>query len=143
MALYVRTQGDPQQIMLPVQREINSVAPQIVVTNPRTGRQIIDGGLFGPRIGVALLSVFGLLGVSAGKYWLVWHIGVLRSVREDERSDCAWHWAQPESSVLQLILKQGMSLVMTGVLIGFAAALLVGRVVTRMLYGVVQAIPSA
>jgi putative ABC transport system permease protein len=40
------------------------------------------------------------------------------------------------SSVLRLILKQGMSLVMTGVLIGFAASLLVGRLVSRMLYGV-------
>jgi putative ABC transport system permease protein len=40
------------------------------------------------------------------------------------------------TSVLRLILKQGMSMVMTGVLIGFAAALLVGRLVSRMLYGV-------
>lgn len=40
------------------------------------------------------------------------------------------------ASVLRLILKQGMSLVTTGVLIGFAAALLFGRLVSRMLYGV-------
>jgi len=39
-------------------------------------------------------------------------------------------------SVLGLILKQGMSLVLTGVMIGFAANLLVGRLLSRMLYGV-------
>jgi predicted permease len=61
MALYVRSRGNPQQIILPVQREMHAVAPQIVISNPRTGREIIDGGLFGPRMGVALLSVFGLL----------------------------------------------------------------------------------
>ncbi len=41
-----------------------------------------------------------------------------------------------QASVLRLILKQGMSLVVKGVLIGFAAALLVGRLLSRMLYGV-------
>jgi ABC-type antimicrobial peptide transport system permease subunit len=38
--------------------------------------------------------------------------------------------------VLRLILKQGMSLVVKGVLIGFVAALLVGRLLSRLLYGV-------
>ena len=38
--------------------------------------------------------------------------------------------------VLVLILKHGMSLVLTGVLIGFAATLLTGRLLSRMLYGV-------
>jgi putative ABC transport system permease protein len=40
------------------------------------------------------------------------------------------------TSVLWLVLQQGMSLVLTGVLIGFAAALLVGRLLSRMLNGV-------
>jgi ABC-type antimicrobial peptide transport system permease subunit len=40
------------------------------------------------------------------------------------------------TSVLGLILKQGMSLVLTGVLIGFATAILVGRLVGSMLYGI-------
>ena len=39
-------------------------------------------------------------------------------------------------SVLGLILKRGMSLVLMGVLIGFATALLVGRLVGSMLYGI-------
>jgi putative ABC transport system permease protein len=41
-----------------------------------------------------------------------------------------------QSSVLRLILKQGMTLVLTGVLIGFIGSLLAGRLLTRMLYGV-------
>jgi ABC-type antimicrobial peptide transport system permease subunit len=39
-------------------------------------------------------------------------------------------------TVLRQILKQGMMLVLTGVLIGFGAALLAGRLLERMLYGV-------
>ena len=38
--------------------------------------------------------------------------------------------------MLGLVLKEGMTLVGTGVLIGLAAALLVGRLLSGMLYGV-------
>ena len=38
--------------------------------------------------------------------------------------------------MLRLILKEGMSLVFAGVAIGFAAALMTGRLLSRMLYGV-------
>jgi ABC-type antimicrobial peptide transport system permease subunit len=41
-----------------------------------------------------------------------------------------------QSSVLRLILKQGMSLVLTGVLLGLVAALLIGRLLARMLFGI-------
>ena len=38
--------------------------PEILVTGARTGREIIDGGLYQPRIAVALLSIFGLLALT-------------------------------------------------------------------------------
>jgi ABC-type antimicrobial peptide transport system permease subunit len=133
--LYVRSRGNPQQIMLPVQHEIHAVAPQIVVSNPRTGREIIDGGLFGPRMGVALLSVFGLLALGLANIGLY---GILAYSVNQRKREIGLRMAlgAARANVLRLILKQGMSLVMTGVLIGFAAALLVGRLVSRMLYGV-------
>jgi hypothetical protein len=100
MILYVRSMGDPQQVMMPVRREIGTAGPQILIGGTRTGREIPDGGLFQARMGVRMA-----LGAA-------------------------------QASVLRLILKQGMSLVLTGVLIGFAAALLVGRLLSRMLCGV-------
>jgi putative ABC transport system permease protein len=44
-------------------------------------------------------------------------------------------------AVLRLILRQGMALVLQGVLIGFAASLLVRRALSRMLYGLSPADP--
>jgi ABC-type antimicrobial peptide transport system permease subunit len=41
-----------------------------------------------------------------------------------------------QSSVLRLILGQGMSLALTGVAIGFAGSLVVGRLLRRLLFGV-------
>jgi ABC-type antimicrobial peptide transport system permease subunit len=46
-----------------------------------------------------------------------------------------------QSRVLRLILKQGMTLVLTGVAIGFAASLFVERLLSRMLFGVTATDP--
>jgi hypothetical protein len=140
MTLYVRTTADPAQIVSPVGREIDAAGPQVLVSGIRTGRQVIDGSLFQARIGVALLSLFGLLALglaSIGLYGILAY-GVHQRQREIGLR-MALGASQP--SVLRMIVGQGMSLVVIGVVIGFAAALLIGRVLNRMLYGVGAADP--
>src|SRR5260370_34113471 len=73
MTLYVRSKGDPQQILTPIQRELHAAAPQIMVS-VLTGRFIVDRGLFQAKMGVGLLSVFGLLALglaSIGLYGIL------------------------------------------------------------------------
>jgi macrolide transport system ATP-binding/permease protein len=135
MTLYVSTDGDPVRIVSAVRREISAVGPQVMVSGIRTGEQVRDGSLFQARIGVALLSVFGLLALglaSIGLYGILAY-GVNQRHREIGLR-MALGASQP--SVLRLILKEGMSLVLSGVAIGFAAVLLLGRVLSRVLYGV-------
>jgi predicted permease len=135
MALYVRTKGDPLQQIAPVEREIHAVGPQVVVSNPRTGRQIIDGGLFSARMGVAMLSVFGLLALGLASIGLY---GILAYAAARRKREIGLRMALGASriSVLRLVLGQGMSLVLAGIVIGFAASLATGRILSRMLYGV-------
>jgi putative ABC transport system permease protein len=135
MALYIRTQGDPLQQITPVEREIHAVGPQIVVTMPRTGRQIIDGGLFSARIGVVLLIIFGLVALglaSIGLYGILAYSAALR------RREIGLRMALGASRIriLRLVLRQGMSLVLTGLGLGFAVSLAAGRLLSRMLYGI-------
>jgi putative ABC transport system permease protein len=134
MTLYVRSKGDPRQILGAVERELHTAAPRIVVS-VRTGRQIIEGGLFFARVGVALLTVFGLLALGLASIGLY---GILAYSVSQRRREIGLRMAlgAARGTVLRLILKQGMSLVLTGVLIGFVAALLVGGLLSRMLYGV-------
>jgi predicted permease len=135
MTLYVRAKGDPAQIVSSVVREINAAGPQVLVNGIRTGQQVIDGSLFQARIGVALLSVFGLLAlglVSIGLY------GILAYAVHQRQREIGLRMALGASraTVLRWVLKQGMSLVLIGVAIGIAAALLVGRALSGILYGV-------
>jgi predicted permease len=135
MTLYVRSKGDPQQILMPVRREISAAGPQILIGGTLRGREIIDRGLFQARMGVALLSVFGLLALALASIGLY---GIMAYSVNQRKREIGLRMAlgAAQASVLRLILKQGMSLVVTGVVIGLAAALLVGRLLSKMLYGV-------
>jgi predicted lysophospholipase L1 biosynthesis ABC-type transport system permease subunit len=140
MTLYVRTAGDPAQVVSAVGREIYAAGPQVLVSGIRTGQQVIDGSLFQARIGVALLSVFGLLALGLASIGLYGLLAYAVNQRQREIGlRMALGASQP--SVLRMIVKQGMSLVVIGVVIGLAAAFLVGRVLSRMLYGVGAADP--
>ncbi|MBV9611148.1 MAG: ABC transporter permease [Acidobacteriaceae bacterium] len=134
MTLYVRSKGDPRQILTAVQRELHAAAPQVLL-DMRSGRDIVKGGLFFARTGVMLLSVFGLLALglaSVGLYGIVVY-GVNQRKRE---IGLRMALGAARTTVLRLILQQGMSLVTVGLLIGLAAATLTGRLLSRMLYGV-------
>jgi ABC-type antimicrobial peptide transport system permease subunit len=135
MTLYVRSKGDPAQALIPVEREIKVAGPQVLMSGSRTGRQIIDGGLFQARIGVALLSVFGLLALGLASIGLY---GILAYSVSQRKREIGLRMAlgATRPSVLRLIIRQGMSLVLTGVLIGFVATLFVGRLLSSMLFGV-------
>lgn len=140
MTLYVRSQGDPAQLILPVQNAIRAAGPEIFVGSPRTGREIIDGGLFQEKMGVTLLTVFGLLALGLASIGLY---GILAHAVNQRKREIGLRMAlgATQWSVLALVVKEGMSLVFTGVLIGFGVALLAGRLLARMLYGVSAADP--
>jgi predicted permease len=137
MILYVRSTGDPRQILIPVRREVDAAGPQTIAGSMsiRTGREIIEGGLFQARMGVALLSVFGLLALGLASVGLY---GILAYSVNRRKREIGMRMAlgAARASVLRLILKQGLSLVAAGVIIGFAASLLAGRVLSGMLYGI-------
>jgi putative ABC transport system permease protein len=133
MVLYVRSKGGPEQVMTPILRELAAAGPQVKIST-QTGAQIIKEGLFFPEVGVALLSVFGLLALGLASIGLY---GILAYAVNQRKREIGLRMAlgAGRGSVLQLILKQGMSLVGAGVVIGFAAALIIGQFLSKMLFG--------
>jgi ABC-type antimicrobial peptide transport system permease subunit len=87
-----------------------------------------------------LLSVFGLVALGLASIGLY---GILAYSVNQRKREIGLRMAlgAGQSSVLRLILKQGMTLVLTGVLIGLVASLTVDRLVSRMLYGVSSSDP--
>lgn len=135
MTLYVRSTGDPAQMESAVRHEIQNVGPQVMMSGIRTGQQVIDGSLFQARVGVLLLSVFGLLALGLASIGLY---GILSYAVNQRQREIGLRMALGASqpTVLRMVVGQGMSLVVIGITIGIGAALLVGRLLGGMLFGV-------
>jgi predicted permease len=140
MTLYVRSTGDPAYMVNAVRREIQAAGPQVLVSGVRTGQQVIDGSLFQARVGVALLSVFGLLALGLASIGLY---GILAYAVNQRQREIGLRMALGASQprVLRMVVQQGMLLVLIGMTIGCGAALLVGRFLSRMLFGVAAGDP--
>ena len=135
MVLYVRTGRDPSQLLSALQREIRTSDPQVDVSDVRTGQTLIEQVLFSARMAVKLLGVFGLLALalaSIGLYGIMAYSVNLR--RREIGVRMALGAAQV--GVLRLVLRQGMTLVGTGMALGLVLSLLVGRALSTSLYGI-------
>jgi predicted permease len=140
MILYVRTERDPSTILSAVQGEIHSMDPGLPVEDIRTGTKVIDQALWGAKIGVGMLGVFGLLALGLASVGLY---GIMAYSVSQRRREIGVRMAlgAGEGQVALLILRQGMAVVLGGAAVGLVLALLVGRALSRVLYGVSGADP--
>jgi len=134
MVLYVRTRGNPGEMLAPVERELRAAGRQVLLFGTRTGSEVIDGGLFQARMGVGLLTIFGLLALALASIGLYGALAYSVSQRKRE-IELRMALGATRGNVLGLILREGMSLVVTGVVLGLSASLALGRVLSRMLFG--------
>src|SRR5262249_40144211 len=62
--LQVRTNGPPVRPIETVRKQIQGLEPNLPLTNIATMEQQLDQALFAPRMGAALLGLFGLLALA-------------------------------------------------------------------------------
>jgi predicted permease len=135
MILYVRTEQDPSTVIPSVQSEIHQLDPGLAVEDIRTGTKVIDQALWWSKIGVELLGVFGFLALSLASVGLY---GIMAYSVNQRRREIGVRMAlgAGQGNVWRLVLRQGMTLVLTGLAFGVGFALLVGHALSRFLYGV-------
>jgi predicted permease len=135
MILYVQTERDPSTMLAAVQGEVRNLDPALPLEDMRTGTMVIDQALWWSKIGVGLLGVFGLLALSLASVGLY---GIMAYSVNQRRREIGVRMAMGagQESVALLVLRQGMAVVLSGVALGAALAFLLGRALSRFLYGV-------
>ena len=135
MILYLRSERDPSAVLGAAQTEIHSLDPGLPVEDIRTGTKLIDQALWSSKIGVGLLGVFGLLALGLASVGLY---GIMAYSVNQRRHEIGVRMAlgAGQGSVSLLVLRQGMTVVASGGVVGMALSLLLGRVLSRFLYGV-------
>jgi ABC-type antimicrobial peptide transport system permease subunit len=118
-----------------VRHEVQSLDQNLPVTELQTLSGVLAGSLFAARIGAVLLAVFGslaLLLAAIGLYGVMSY-AVSRRTRE---IGIRMALGAATGNVLRLVLKEGMSLVGSGVAVGLIVAAAVTRLLASFLYGV-------
>jgi predicted permease len=135
MVLYLQTSVDPSQILMPAERILHNVDSQLPIPDARTGHKIIEQALWTAKMGIGMLSIFGAIALSlasVGLYGLMSY-----SVRQRQREiSLRMALGAGRGQVLQLILRQGLGMVATGIAIGTMLSFAFGRAVSKMLYGI-------
>lgn len=139
-SLVLRTTGDPASYIATLQRLIRELAPSVALDSVMTMDDRLRLSLARPRLYAVLLESFGgfaLLIAGVGLF------GVLSQSVARRRREIGVRTAlgARPGDVARLILRQGLGVTMVGLLLGFAAALALGRVISGFLFGVTPADP--
>ena len=131
----VRTGGRPESLISAVRGQVQSLDSNLALTNVQTIGELLSQGLWAPRMGAALLAVFGGLALVLA---VIGVYGVLSYSVNQQTREIGIRMAMGAQTgrVLGLVVGQGMRLAAAGLLLGLIVAFAAVRLVSSLLFGV-------
>ena len=141
MGLVIRTAGDPAAFASTLRREVQAIDKDQPIYNVRTMEDVVMNSIGTRRVSMQLFAVFAcaaLLLAALGIY------GVLAYSVTQRTQEIGLRMAlgAQKFDVLSLIIRQGMSLTVIGVVIGLLGAWALTRIIGNLLYGVTATDPT-
>ena len=134
VVLYVRAARNPAALLEPIRREIARIDPKMPVQNPEVVSAVIDQSLWPVKFGATLLGVFGLLALVLACVGLY---GVMSYTVSQRTREIGLRMALGAGSwgMLALVLRQGLTLVGAGIVLGLVGAFSISHSIASILYG--------
>ena len=133
--LQVRTAGLPDNTVESVRKQIQAVEPGLPLTNVTTMEQALDQALFAPRMGAALLGLFGLLSLLLAGIG-IYGVMAYSVTQRTQEIGIRMALGAARGEIVRMVLKQGMMLAAIGLLIGIVVSVALTRVVSGLLFDV-------
>jgi len=135
VTMEVRTRGRPEGVISGVRSQVQSLDSNVALTNFLTVGELIGQGLWAPRMGAALLAVFGGLALLLA---IIGVYGVLSYSVNQQTREIGIRMAMGAQTgrVLGLVVGQGMRLAAAGLILGLIVAFAAMRVMSSLLFGV-------
>jgi predicted permease len=133
--MLVRTNGRPEAVISSVRSQVQQLDSNLALTNVQTIGELLGQGLWAPRMGAALLAVFGGLALILA---IIGVYGVLSYSVNQQTREIGIRMAMGAQTgrVLRLVVGQGMRLAAAGLVLGLIVAFAAMRVLGSLLFGV-------
>jgi putative ABC transport system permease protein len=136
LTFVVRTASEDPAVVLPLmRRELKAMDPAIALNDVRSLRSVVDASLARQRFGMIVIGVFAAAALALAMVGLYGVIAYSVAQRTREIGIRMALGAQ-RTQMLSLVLRQSLTLVVLGLIVGFAAALAATRLMRTLLYGV-------
>jgi putative ABC transport system permease protein len=135
--LQLRTSVPPETLIAPVQNVVNALDPNMPISDVQTMQQSLAGpnGFFVFRVGAILAAAMGILGLTLAVVGVYGVVSFSASQRTHEIG-IRMALGADRPAILRLVLRQGLTLVITGVVLGVAVAGALTRSMATLLIGV-------
>ena len=135
MSIAARTQGDPAGRTQALKQEIWKVDAQLPVTRLETMSEVAASSFAARRFNMSLLSLFAALALLLAAIGIY---GVMSNAVTQRTQEIGIRLALGARAVdvIKLIVRNGLTLVVIGVVLGLAGALALTRLMTTLLFGV-------
>jgi len=142
-SLQVRTAGSPGAMIPAIQKKINELAPDLPAIDMHTMEQTIHGlgGMFVFRLAASLAGAIGILGLVLAVVGVYGQIA-FSVTRRTQEIGIRMALGAERADILLMVSRQGLKHVVTGMTSGLVVALLLTRVMRRLLMGVSPADPA-
>jgi putative ABC transport system permease protein len=133
--IQVRSTGDPANVMETVRKQIQSLEPNLPLTNITTMEQQLDQALFAPRMGAALLGLFGLLALILAGIG-IYGVMAYSVAQRTQEIGIRLALGAARGEIIRMVIRQGMFLAISGLVIGIVASAALSRLVSSLLFGI-------
>jgi hypothetical protein len=131
----VRTQGDPLALVKPIQRALAALDPAVPLHRAAPLRALLDEGLAGRRLPVALMTAFSVLALLLASVGVYAMFASMAAAREREFG-VRVALGSSRRAIAALVLRQGAVWMVAGLAGGALGVMAVARLLGSLLYGV-------
>jgi predicted permease len=140
LTFHVRTSGSVSEAIAALRRESAAIDPSLTIFGAEPMTEYVAASLFGAKIAASLLSVLSGLGLLLAAVGLYSVMAYSVAQRTSEIGIRVTLGAQPRD-IMRLVIRQGISFALIGLVVGSLAAAALARVISATLVGVSPADP--
>ncbi|MGO9938262.1 MAG: ADOP family duplicated permease [Terracidiphilus sp.] len=135
LAIFLRGQLDPAAIPGQAREVVQSIDPELPVFGAKTLPEVVAGSLAQRRFSMQMVLLFALTALLLAGIGIYGTISFIVTERTRDIGVRIALGAQ-RSSILQMVLRQGLELAIAGAIFGLVGALVVSHLMAGLLYGV-------